>query len=74
MSMEFCRQKYWSMLPFPSPGDLPNPGFKPSSPTLASGRLTTELPSKSNYKLGVDLFLFIIEIIQYVLWAQVDQW
>ena len=31
-SMEFSRQEYWSGLPFPSPGDLPNPGIKPRSP------------------------------------------
>ena len=31
-SMEFCRQEYWSGLPSPSPGDLPNPGIKPRSP------------------------------------------
>ena len=31
-SMEFSRQEYWSGLPFPSPGDLPNPGIKPTSP------------------------------------------
>ena len=34
LSMEFSRQEYWSGLPFPSPGDLPNPGIKPRSPTL----------------------------------------
>ena len=33
-SMEFSRPEYWSGLPFPSPGDLPNPGIKPRSPTL----------------------------------------
>ena len=33
-SMRFSRQEYWSGLPFPSPGDLPNPGIKPVSPTL----------------------------------------
>ena len=33
-SMEFSRQEYWSRLPFPSPGDLPNPGIEPGSPTL----------------------------------------
>ena len=33
-SMGFSRQEYWSGLPFPSPGDLPNPGIKPRSPTL----------------------------------------
>ena len=32
--MEFSRQEYWSGLPFPSPGDLPEPGIKPRSPTL----------------------------------------
>ena len=31
MSMGFCRQEYWSGLPFPSPGDLPDPGMEPKS-------------------------------------------
>ena len=33
-SMGFSRQEYWSGLPFPSPGDLPDPGFEPRPPTL----------------------------------------
>ena len=33
-SMRFSRQEYWSGLPFPSPGDLPNPGIEPGSPAL----------------------------------------
>ena len=33
-SMGFSKQEYWSGLPFPSPGDLPNPGIKPRSPPL----------------------------------------
>ena len=33
-SMGFSRQEYWSGLPFPSPGDLPNPGIEPGPPTL----------------------------------------
>ena len=33
-SMGFSRQEYWSGLPFPSPGELPNPGIKPRSPSL----------------------------------------
>ena len=37
LSMGFPRQEYWSGLPFPSPGDLPNPGIKPMSLALASG-------------------------------------
>ena len=34
LSTEFSRQEYWSGLPFPTPGDLPNPGIKPTSPAL----------------------------------------
>ena len=37
LSMGFFRQKYWSVLPFPPPGGLPNPGIKPVSPALAGG-------------------------------------
>ena len=38
------RQEYWSGLPFPSPGDLPDPGTEPTSPTLAGGFFITEPP------------------------------
>ena len=44
LSMSFSRQKYWSGLPFPSPGDLPNPGIEPWSPVLQADSLLTELP------------------------------
>ena len=37
LPMGFSRQEYWSGLPFPSPGDLPNPGIKPGFPTLQCG-------------------------------------
>ena len=50
LSMGFSRQEYWSGLPFPSPGDLPNPGIKPRSPTLQADALTSELPGKSPEK------------------------
>ena len=40
------RQEYWSGLPFPSPGDLPNPGIKPRSPTLQADTLPSEPPGK----------------------------
>ena len=40
LSMGFSRQEYWSGLPFPSPGDLPDPGIEPSSPTLKADALT----------------------------------
>ena len=40
----FSRQEYWSGMPFPSPGDLPNPGIEPRSPTLQADALTSEPP------------------------------
>ena len=43
-SMGFSRQEYWSGLPFPSPGDLPNPGTEPGSPALQADALTSETP------------------------------
>ena len=43
-SMEFSRQEYWSGLPFPSPGDLPNPGIEPGSPALWADALLFEPP------------------------------
>ena len=51
LSMEFSRQEYWSELPFPSPGDLPNPGSEPRSPTLQADALTSE-PLGSRRKRG----------------------
>ena len=39
LSMGFSRQEYWSGLPFPSPGDLPNPGIEPGSPALQADAL-----------------------------------
>ena len=41
LSMGFSRQYYWSGLPFPSPGDLPDPGIKPGSPALQADSLLT---------------------------------
>ena len=44
--MDFSRQEYWSELPFPTLGDLPDPGIKPVSPALAGSFLTTAPPGK----------------------------
>ena len=46
LSIEFSRQEYWSGLPFPSPGCLPNPGIKPGSPALQANSLPSEPPGK----------------------------
>ena len=45
-SMRFSRQEYWSGLPFSSPGDLPDPGIEPRSPTLQADTLPSEPPRK----------------------------
>ena len=45
-SMEFSKQGYWSGLPFPSPGDLPDRGIKPGSPALQADALLSEPPGK----------------------------
>ena len=47
LSMEFPRQEYWSGLPFPSPGDCPDPGIEPGSPALQADSLPFESPEKS---------------------------
>ena len=46
LSMGFSRQEYWSGLPFPSPGNLPNPGIKPASPALQADALPSEPPGE----------------------------
>ena len=51
-SMGFSGQEYWSGLPFPSPGDLPNPGIKPRSPALQVDVLTSEPPGKPHSSAG----------------------
>ena len=49
LSIGFSRREYWSGLPFPSPGDLLNPGIKPGSPALKADFLPTELPVKPTH-------------------------
>ena len=48
-SMGFTRQEYWSGLPFPSPGDLPDPGIEPGSPAFQAHTLTSEPPGSGKY-------------------------
>ena len=51
LTMGFYRQEYWSGLPLPSPGDLPDSGIEPTSPALAGGFFTTEPPGKPSFPL-----------------------
>ena len=54
LSMGFSRQEYWSGLPFPSPGDLPNPETEPRSPALQADSLPAEL------RVGLCMCIYII--------------
>ena len=64
LSMEFPRQEYWSRLPFPSPGNLPNPGTEPMSPSptlqvvscIAIGFFTAEPPAKPMQMFSSNIF------------------
>ena len=51
-SMGHTRQEYWSGLPFPSPGDLPDPGIEPGSPAFQADALTSEPPNVIVYYLS----------------------
>ena len=62
-SMEFSMQEYWSGLPFPSPGDLPDPGIEPRSPALqAEDTLSSEPPGKPLKHSKADQAQFIVGI------------
>ena len=54
LSMGFSRQEYWSGLPFPPPGDLPNPGIEPGSPALQADALSSE-PSRGEGYIYIPL-------------------
>ena len=56
-SMGFSRQEYWSGLPFPSPGDLLDPGIKPGSPALQADALPSEPPGKPK-KYTITIYYF----------------
>ena len=56
LSIEFLRQENLSGLPFPSPGDLLNPGIEPTSPEFTGGFFTTVLPRSSNNHIGNHYF------------------
>ena len=65
--MEFSKQGYWSGLPFPSPGDLPDPGIKPGSPTLQADSLSSEPPGKPVYlKLQVNKEEKAVRLCPYI--------
>ena len=56
--MRFPRQDYWSGLPFPSLGDLPDPEIEPKSPAFAGGLFTTKLPGKPKKILAIIIYYY----------------
>ena len=70
LSMGFPRQEYWSVLPFPIPGDLPDPGVEPASPVspaLASGFFTTPPPGMPIHMFKAKyLFLFTSLLTSFI--------
>ena len=59
-SMGFSRQEYWSGLPFPSPGDLPDPGVERGSPALQADALTSEPPGKPPVHIVAQYYFSIL--------------
>ena len=66
LSTGFSRQEYWSGLPFPSPGDLPDPGIEPRSSALQADSLPTELWGKPD--LCIDPLYRRVQLIYTSLW------
>ena len=62
LSMGYSRQEYWSGVPFPSPGDLPDPGIQPRSPALQAEALPTEPPGKP--KECIDMVILTLTVIE----------
>ena len=66
LSIGFSRQVYWSGLPFPSPGDLPNPGIEPRSPALQADALRSEPPGKPKDRFIPRYFIFFIAMVNRI--------
>ena len=79
--MEFSRQEYWSGLPFPSPGDLPNQGIEPGSPALQANSLLFEPPGKHTLPVGMKneqcayctTVSFLVSMLYYS-WIKYNLW
>ena len=73
LSLGFPKQEYWSGLPFPSPGHLPNPGIKHGSPTLRVYSLPPEPPRKPNSYSCSMLPLLLLSLFSHV-WLCATPW
>ena len=78
--MEFSRPEYWSGKPFPSPGDLSNPGMEPRSPALQADSLPAEPQGKSKNTgvVSLSLFFFLsfffLSLLQWIFPSQKSNW
>ena len=76
LSVGFSRQEYWSGLPCPPPGDLPNPAIEPGSPALHADSLPAELPGKPskgyshNVKPGLQVSSF--NFVSFMTWGNME--
>ena len=78
-SMGASRQEYWSGVPFPSPGDLPDPGIEPGSPAFQADTLTSEPPESPRGPLNPALYLrgleiFSVSSVSLPMGAQFERW
>ena len=67
LSMGFPRQEYWSGLPCPPPGDLPNPGIYSAFPAMVDGFLTTEPPEKPHLiglRTKIEIMVTLLPVIE----------
>ena len=63
--MGFPRQEYWSGLPFPSPGDLPDPGIEPRSPALQADSLPTELQGRLSLRSVAAPLVLTLDFLEW---------
>ena len=69
LSMEFSSQEYWSVLPFPSLEDLPDPEIEPTSPALAGGSWEAPLSFKNTLKLKNVVLMYFARVFLFLMFA-----
>ena len=72
LSMEFSRQEYWSGLPFPSLGDLPNPGIKPGSFVLQADSLPSEPPGKPITLKSLLMYILVTTLKSLLMYHEIE--